>query len=222
MDQVTEESEMKWFKHDSNAHNDAKIDKVLMKYGAEGYALYWYCIELIAGKVSSDNITFELEHDAEQIAYRLRIDSLRVEEIMRFMIGLGLFEENGSTITCMKLAKRLDERWTRSPDLKAVIRQSADGLKTVLSPLPLEEKRREEKRERGKTSRFVPPTVDEVREYCTERRNGISAEEFIAHYEANGWMRGKTKIKDWKACVRTWEQSRKDKPASSAFWEGGI
>ena len=37
-----------------------------------------------------------------------------------------------------------------------------------------------------------------------------SPEEFIDHYEANGWMRGNTKIKDWKACVRTWENKRKE------------
>lgn len=58
--------------------------------------------------------------------------------------------------------------------------------------------------------RFVPPTVDEVREYCEERENGIDPCAFINHYTANGWMRGKTKIKDWKACVRTWEVKRKN------------
>lgn len=58
--------------------------------------------------------------------------------------------------------------------------------------------------------RFVPPTVDEVREYCEERENGIDPCAFINHYTANGWMRGKTKIKDWKACVRTWESKRKN------------
>ena len=59
-----------------------------------------------------------------------------------------------------------------------------------------------------KTTRFVPPTVDEVRQYCEERRNGIDAQQFIDHYAASGWMRGKTPIKDWRACVRTWEQRR--------------
>ena len=56
-----------------------------------------------------------------------------------------------------------------------------------------------------KQSRFTPPSVDEVRKYCIERKNFINPSEFINHYEANGWMRGKNKVKDWKACVRTWE-----------------
>jgi len=60
----------------------------------------------------------------------------------------------------------------------------------------------------GTTSRtFVPPTVIEVRAYCDERNNGINADRFLAHYEARGWMAGKSKVKDWRACVRTWEKT---------------
>ncbi len=35
---------------------------------------------------------------------------------------------------------------------------------------------------------------------CEERNNRLNAQNFIDHYQANGWIRGKTKIKDWKAC----------------------
>jgi hypothetical protein len=55
--------------------------------------------------------------------------------------------------------------------------------------------------------RFKPPSIDEVAEYCKERGNNVNPANFIDHYEANGWMRGKAKIKCWKACVRTWEKN---------------
>jgi uncharacterized protein YdaU (DUF1376 family) len=55
--------------------------------------------------------------------------------------------------------------------------------------------------------RFTPPTLSEVIDYCNERGNHVDPQRFINHYSANGWMRGKNKIKDWKACVRTWEQN---------------
>jgi len=58
----------------------------------------------------------------------------------------------------------------------------------------------------NKGGRFTPPTVSEVKAYCDERKNTIDPQVFVDFYEANGWMRGKSKIKDWKACVRTWEQ----------------
>jgi hypothetical protein len=56
--------------------------------------------------------------------------------------------------------------------------------------------------------KFCPPALDEVKAYCLERNNGVDAEKFFDYYSANGWVQGKGKpIKDWKACVRTWERN---------------
>lgn len=56
-------------------------------------------------------------------------------------------------------------------------------------------------------TRFVKPTVEEVRAYCKERNNNVDADKFITHYQSNGWKVGKTSMKDWKAAVRTWEKN---------------
>ena len=63
-----------------------------------------------------------------------------------------------------------------------------------------------------RSKRFIPPTVDEVRAYCQERGNRVDPQKFVDHYTSNGWMVGKTKMKDWKAAVRTWEQRDNWKP----------
>jgi hypothetical protein len=63
-----------------------------------------------------------------------------------------------------------------------------------------------------KSKRFKPPTVEEVRAYCEERRNGINAEAFIDYYATRGWKLGKDTMKDWKACIRTWERRQGYKP----------
>tara|TARA_R110001583_G_scaffold109400_2_gene258140 strand:- start:15308 stop:15754 length:447 start_codon:yes stop_codon:yes gene_type:complete len=65
--------------------------------------------------------------------------------------------------------------------------------------------------EKKPVKRFVPPTVEQVFEYCNERCNSVDAQNFVDHYTANGWMRGKGKVKDWKACVRTWEKNNQTK-----------
>ena len=68
----------------------------------------------------------------------------------------------------------------------------------------------------GKTKRFTPPTLEEVKAYCEERNNNVDAERFIDYYSANGWVQGKGKpIKDWKACIRTWEKNNTAKKDSS-------
>ena len=60
-----------------------------------------------------------------------------------------------------------------------------------------------------KNKRFIPPSEDEVRAYCEERKNGIDAARFVNFYTAKDWMIGKNKMKDWRAAVRTWEQKSK-------------
>lgn len=64
---------------------------------------------------------------------------------------------------------------------------------------------------KGGVGGFRPPTLEEVQAYCLERGNGIDAKAFIAHYETSGWIRGKTPIKNWKACVLTWEGRKNER-----------
>lgn len=78
-------------------------------------------------------------------------------------------------------------------------------------------------------SHFVPPTYEEVKAYCDERKNHVDANKFIDFYESKGWMIGKNKMKNWQAAVRTWEQKDKEKdndftdteynPATHNFFE---
>jgi hypothetical protein len=100
---------MKWFKHDSNAGSDAKLRKLRLKYGAQGYGIYWYCLELIARNVEKHNLTFELEHDADLIAEDFKLSGELVQEMMTYMVNLGLFENSHGVITCLKMASRTDE-----------------------------------------------------------------------------------------------------------------
>jgi hypothetical protein len=53
----------------------------------------------------------------------------------------------------------------------------------------------------------VPPTTQQVKEYCQERANGIDAEYFVDYYATRGWRLSNGKqVADWRACVRTWEK----------------
>ena len=63
--------------------------------------------------------------------------------------------------------------------------------------------------------RFTAPTIEEVKEYCSERKNGVDAERFVNYYTANGWKVGKNPMKDWKAAVRTWERNDSGKPKAA-------
>jgi len=56
-------------------------------------------------------------------------------------------------------------------------------------------------------NKFLPPTYEDVSNYCSERKNKVDPQKFIDFYESKGWMVGKNKMKDWQASVRTWEKS---------------
>jgi hypothetical protein len=56
-----------------------------------------------------------------------------------------------------------------------------------------------------KNKKFIKPNIQEIKDYCLERKNNVDVNKFFNYYEANGWKVGKNAMKDWKACVRTWE-----------------
>ena len=60
-------------------------------------------------------------------------------------------------------------------------------------------------------SKFTPPTVEQVRDYCDGRGpeyQSIDPEEFVAFYQSKGWMVGKSPMKDWHAALVTWARKR--------------
>ena len=87
-------------------------------------------------------------------------------------------------------------------------------------PKGKEEKRKEIKEKENIRARaFTPPSVEEVTAYCKERGNRVDPNRFVDFYTSKGWMVGKTKMKDWKACVRNWErdEQRPIKPGPTTY-----
>lgn len=69
---------------------------------------------------------------------------------------------------------------------------------------------KEKDNKKKSNSTFVKPSLEEVKAYCEERKNGIDPEVFIAFYESNGWKVGKNPMKNWKMAMITWESRRKE------------
>ena len=52
------------------------------------------------------------------------------------------------------------------------------------------------------------PSIEEIKQYCLQRNNGIDAEQFFDFYESKNWYVGKNKMKNWQAAIRTWEKRK--------------
>ena len=74
----------------------------------------------------------------------------------------------------------------------------------------------------NKKAFFKKPTLDEVKNYCILRKNNIDAESFIDFYESKGWQIGKETMKNWKACVRTWESRENKNPKTMSKLDAQI
>lgn len=62
--------------------------------------------------------------------------------------------------------------------------------------------------------RFQPPSVSEVADYCREHSLSMDAERFVDYYTANGWMAGRSRMRDWQAAARNW--ARREQPNTPA------
>lgn len=144
-------------------------------------------------------------------------DSIKILALKGFIIP---FQSGVVVITDWKRNNYLDKTRVKSTiytDEKAQIEfnnmtgkyECLTNVKQLLKENRREEKRTEENRKEEKstsTKKFIKPTIEEIDEYCLERNNGINANAFYDFYESKDWYVGKNKMKDWKACVRTWEQ----------------
>lgn len=189
---------MKWIKHDTDANQDAKLQNVLLDYGLEGYGLYWYCIELIAGRVDKDNITFELEHDSRIIAKNTGSTAQKVSEIMKYFVSVGLFEDSQGVVTCLKLARRLDKSMTSNPQMREIIEnfKRHDGVMTE-SDKVMQDKNRLDKNRIDKSNLPTdgrPPASkkfndDDIRfaEWFYQGLLNNNPQHKKPNFESNGW-----------------------------------
>lgn len=83
-----------------------------------------------------------------------------------------------------------------------------------------EENEKEKEKKEKRTTKFEPPTLEEVKEYIASEKvqekmqeSGvhIDPEAFWNYYETNAWVQSRGKpIKNWRACVTTWILREKD------------
>ena len=103
-----------YFSHDSNSRSDEKILKLRLKYGWEGYGIYWALIEMLR-----DSSTYELECDLDLIAFELRCDKDKIKSII---FDFNLFIISGSNFFSHSLKRRMDLKEAKSEQARDAAR----------------------------------------------------------------------------------------------------
>jgi len=115
------------------------------------------------------------------------------------------FEKYGSAYGLERRASKGLNGGTGSPQIiEQEKEQDVEGRASATLPLNLPDP--------NKTRRFIPPTLEDVKAYCAQRKSSVDPEKFFAHYESVNWFRGRTKLSNWKMAVATWEKSEGPRP----------
>ena len=225
---------MEYFKHDINASEDDKICDLLANEGYELLGYYWRFIEYLysrGGRVYKNKLN--------SVAWSLHMD---VDKLSKMICGYDLFYEDDEFIYSKRVVAEIEEFEAIGKHMAEIGRKGgqasakakseanaqatailyaqahgqasaeADGQQNKINKIK-EKKEKENNIYNGdKSNRFVPPTLEEVQEYCFERGNNVDAETFVDFYSSKGWMVGKNKMKDWKAAVRTCERKEQKPP----------
>lgn len=122
-------------------------------------------------------------------------------------IGQSSTEGERKKLARMKLSEKGLIGGQMSDKCPDILSLNSNTLNSNINSSSIEE----EKKENKEKKKFVKPTIEEIDEYCRERKNNVDATKFYYHYESVGWKIGKNPMKDWRACVITWEKKEENK-----------
>lgn len=223
-------AEVKWIKIATDIFDNQKIKIIESMPDGDAIIVIWFKILMLAGNVNDGGsvyFTQDIPYTEQMLATVFNRPLTTIQLAMKTFEEFGMIEIVDDIIQVSNWEKYQNvdglERIREQTRLRVAkhrekkkLECNATGNATVTQSnaidIDIDKELEEDIKSKAKSTRFVPPTLEQVQDYCKERNNNVDAERFIDFYESKGWMVGKNKMKDWKACVRTWEK-RDAKPA---------
>lgn len=204
-----------YFPHDSNAKDDPKCVLLIEQLGMEGYGIYWMLIEVLR---EQPDYTYPLA----LLPALARRYNTTYEKVKTVVCAYDLFTIKEDKIFFSdSLSRRMqileekrirrseagrlgmDRRWKGNNVIAPLSQCDSDDITSKVDESKVYKKDNVERT----AIDFFPPSLTDVVEYI--RSNGytsVDPEQFIDYYTANGWMIGKSKMKDWQAAIRNWNR----------------
>lgn len=217
-------AEVKWIKIVTDIFDDEKILLIESLPDADFIIVIWFKLLCLAGKQNNSGVFLmngRIPYTDKMLATIFRRNEATVKLALNTFEQFGMIEIIDNVITIPNWEKhqniegmeRIKEQTrARVQKHRDKMKMLTDGnvtgnatvtLRNATDKIREEEIRKEEDKRRDDV--FTPPTVEEVRAYCQERGNSISAERFVSYYSLNGWMVGRSPMTDWKQAIRNWE-----------------
>ena len=216
-----------------DCHMDEKVRLVQAEYGLKGFAVFvkllqeiyggygYYCEWtqdrelLFASENGLNGGSQQLLGDIVEACIRRNIFSERLFKEYGILTSSGVQKQYLKATVKREVVELKKEYLLISipENTKNVVINSISSGRNAISDTGNAQSREEKSKEDIKEyagahkKHFAPPTVEEVKAYCLERKNKVDPQKFVDFYACKGWMVGKNHMKDWKASVRTWEKN---------------
>jgi hypothetical protein len=136
--------------------------------------------------------------DVKDIAFRLRLDASEVAEGIKGLLSIDY-------ISCYNDASNTLADCKQEARVETEAEGETEREKETYPPTPKGELFVSDDAPEKKTTRFTPPTPEEVTKFSKSIGHPLDGEAWCNSYEAKGWMIGKSKMKNWKSAVINWK-----------------
>ena len=227
-------ADIKWIKITTDMFDNRKIKHLRKLPEGNSIVLIWVMLLTMAGRCNSggmifltENIPYTPKMLADELGFEENTVQLALQALEQFnmiVTDQGFFtiagwDEYQNIEGMEKIREQNRLRKAAQRERQKALPMSRDSHVTVTGGHATDKDIEEDKElEKDiymgadaptpkKSTRFIPPTLEEVTAYCKERNNRVDAGRFVDFYTTKGWMVGKNKMKDWKSAVRTWERN---------------
>lgn len=225
-------AEVKWIKIVTDVFDDEKVILIESMPEADSIIVIWFKLLCLAGKQNRDGLLMlndRIAYTDEMLATVFRRPVNTVRLALNTFKDFGMIEILDGTICISNWEKHQNiDKLAQMREYNRLAQQKSRAKRKLLSAgndnvndsqenvndsqgtdIDIEEEKEEDKKNNSesRTKRFTPPTLEEVKAYCLERKNNVDAQRFVDYYTSNGWLVGKNKMKDWRAAVRNWERN---------------
>lgn len=166
--------------------------------------LVWFCL---MRDVCDDSI---VHTSALSIANEIGVNEKTVRNVLKSFSEHGIIEEQSPIFSPKKVrymgrVVKLNGLDSCSSSKKAQVRKKSD-IQSDITRFK-------------KTSKFTPPTDEEVATYVAEKGYHFDPAAFVPFYKSKDWRIGNQPMKDWRAACRTWELRWKEKHGERFYYE---
>ena len=209
-----------YFPHDYDAANDPKLSALVEEYGATGYGIYWYIIELL--HQDDHHKLPQKQYIYLAIAKQMKANVEQIENIVKHCILVcELFVVDGDLFYSPRVLRNFEKRAEIS-EKRSIAGKAGAIAKQNLANASKGKERKGNKKKVNNTQ-FIPPSFEEFKKYCTEKGFSGIAQRAFDGYEAGEWHDAQgTKILRWKQKLINGWFTEKNKDGQQNLFNGQI